>query len=183
MKRMISLSIDPSIHNVGWSTANSEAKMSKKAWRWGTFKLTGSSLEMKLIDLRDQINSEIGPFDFLVTEKPAFFSSERGQIAAHMNYTIDLAAVNYYIAGWFHMDHRHHFAITANQWKGSVEKKVTARRFFRAFKKIKPKAVEAIDEHGIDSVMLHKFWLENVASNLPKGIYPLDYKEIKTRFF
>lgn len=177
--KMRSLSLDPSVHNVGWSLVNPGKSTREKAWRWGTFKLEGNSLEMKLIHLRDQIIETVGEFEFLITEKPAFFSSERGQIAAHMNYTINLAAVNYYIAGWFHMDHRHHFAITANQWKGSVPKAVTARRFLRYFEHFSKAKLASIDEHGIDAVMLHYFWLHTTAAYLP--YYSLDLDAIKAR--
>jgi Holliday junction resolvasome RuvABC endonuclease subunit len=160
---MKSLSIDPSINNVGWSLFDSKAETKQEAWLWGTIHPTGANLEMRITDTIQQLSDLFtwDVLDYLITERPAFFSSERGQIAAHMNYTIDLAAVAYYIAGWFHMDHRKHFAITANQWKGSVPKAVTARRFFASFPKVD---VNTLDEHAIDAVMLHKWWLENVAT-------------------
>ena len=159
---MRSLAIDPSINNVGWSLFDSKAPSKCEAWRWGTIHPTGVNLEMRITDTIQQLSDTFAwdVLDFLITERPAFFSSERGQIAAHMNYTIDLAAVSYYIAGWFHMDHRKHFAITANQWKGSVPKAITARRFFAAFPKVDTRT---LDEHAIDAMMLHKWWLENVA--------------------
>lgn len=158
------LALDPSVHNVGWCRVDTSKQSLRRIWQWGTFKLEGNSLEMKVLDLIQRIKADVGSFDMLVTEKPMFFSSERGQIAAHMNYTIDLAAVNYYVAGWFHMDHRTHFAITANQWKGSVPKDVTARRFFRDFPKVKS---IAISEHAIDAAMMLRYWIESMAMYLP----------------
>lgn len=128
---------------------------------------------MKITDLIQTIEEEIGEFHFLCTERPAFFSSERGQIAAHMNYTIDLAAINYGVAGWFHMDHRHHFAITATQWKGQVSKEITARRFFKRFKWVKKGKVGAdsgISEHSIDATMLARFCIEEYLVRVPRSL-------------
>lgn len=161
---MTLLSIDPSVHNVGWALFNTKAKQQETAWQFGTWHPQGFNLEMKITDLVQTIEDQIGTFDFLCTERPAFFSSERGQIAAHMNYTIDLAAINYYLAAWFHKDHRHHFAITANQWKGTVNKTITARRFFRSFPHVKPMQ---LDEHAIDAIMLGRFCIEQFLCTMP----------------
>jgi len=160
------LSLDPSKNNVGWATFDGTRKVKPRAWKWGTFQLEGMNLEMRMYDLVQKIGEEIGEFDFLVTERPAFFSCERGEIAAHQNYTIDLAAIAYYVAGWYHMDHRHHFAITANQWKGTVSKAVTARRFFRSFPYVDP---QTLSEHAIDAVMLARFTLHDYICNMPSG--------------
>jgi hypothetical protein len=157
---MISLSLDPSVNHVGWSTFNNRALTRKRAWKWGTIELEGRNFEARCMHLIHEIQGELPPFDFLITEKPAFYSSERGKIAARMNYTIDLAAVAFYVAGWFHMDHRHHFAITATTWKGSVSKEITARKFFKNFPGVKP---STLDEHAIDAVMLHRYWLQYLA--------------------
>lgn len=170
------LILDPSIHNVGWTLLDTKKKTMRKAWKFGTFKLEGNNFLAKLTHLRDLIDEKIGPFDILIGEKPAFFSSERGQIAAHMNYTIDLAAVIFWIAGWYHMDHRHFFAITANQWKGSVSKDITARRFFKQFPKIKP---TSIDEHAIDAAMLGHFWLTTMASHLHRSVLPVSREKLE----
>lgn len=150
--------LDPSVNNVGYAVFNMLAFKRRRAWKWGTFKLEGHNLEMRIIDLIQKMDETIGEFQFLSTERPAFFSSERGAIAAHMNYTIDLAAVAYYVAGHYRMDHRHHFAITANQWKGSVDKLITARRFFKLWPKIAP---DSLSEHAIDAVMLGRFCIQN----------------------
>lgn len=160
---MILLTLDPSKNDVGYSVFNTAAKKPQAVWRWGTWKLEGHNLEMRMFDLVQKIAEDIGHFDYLCTERPAFFSSERGQIAAHMNYTIDLAAISFYVAGWYHMDHRTHFAITANQWKGTVKKAITARRFFRRF----PNAeVRGITDHAIDATMLGVFCIETVLINV-----------------
>lgn len=168
---MRSLALDPSVNNVGWSIYDPKQSTKKKAWKWGTIRVEGSNLEMKIMDLAQQIESfarsEGEMPEFLITERPAFFSSERGQIAAHLNYTIDLSAINYFFAGWFRYDHRHHFAITANQWKGCISKAITAKRFFREFPKVDPMT---LSEHAIDSIMMHRFAIQQFISTLPLAL-------------
>lgn len=161
------LMIDPSKNNVGWATLNTGCKKRERAWKWGTWHPQGHNLQMRMVDLAQTIEAEIPEFDFLITEKPMFFSSERGQVAAHQNYTIDLAAISYFIAGWFKMDHRRHFPITANQWKGQVTKEITARRFFAAFPKIEK---GSLSEHAIDAVMLGRWTIENYFFDLPPAL-------------
>lgn len=170
------LSLDPSVNNVGWSVLNTKAKNKKQAWKWGTFKIEGNNLEMRIMDLIQLIDDEIGEFHILITEKPTFFSSEKGHIAAHLNYTIDLAAICYGVAGWFHMDHRTHFAITATQWKGQVSKAITARRFFRQFPEVNP---DTLSEHAIDSIMLCRFAVEQFILWLPDHRLDRTKAEIK----
>lgn len=149
------LSLDPSINNVGWCIFDSKAKMKKEAWSWGVWKLEGMNYMMRMMDLKERIVDNVGKFDILVTEWPAFYSSERGNIAAHQNYTIDLAGICMFIAGWFRMDHRKHFSMTASTWKGMVGKHITARKFFREF----GKREWHISEHAIDATMMLKYWL------------------------
>lgn len=160
------VALDPSVHNVGWCLIRPFAAKIQNVWKWGTFHLEGRSLEMKLLDLVQKIDNEIGEFTILLTERPMFFSSERGQIAAHRNFTIDLAAVNYFVAGWYKKDHRNHFAMTANLWKGSVPKDVTARRFFRDFPNIR---AARVSEHAIDAMMMSCYWIEAVGKYTYKG--------------
>lgn len=169
------LSLDPSVNTTGWAIYSPLQKTRKRAWQWGTIKMEGYSLEMRIMSLcqsLDQLACPEGgkaePFpEFLVTEKPTFFSSERGQVAAHMNYTINLAAINYFVAGWFRIDHRHHFAITATQWKGAISKVVTAKRFFREFPKVEPLS---LSEHAVDAVMLCRWAVEHLIANAPLGV-------------
>lgn len=186
------LSIDPSINNVGWTLfeitdqhrdafrqalkggaltplkAEQFASVAKRqVWKWGTIQLEGTNLQMRIMDLVHMliIKTE-GRFDYLITEKPAFYSSEKGVIAARQNYTIDLAAVGYFVAGWFRMDHRKHHPITAITWKGSVSKQITAKAFFRFFGD-EAKAAKGTSEHSIDSTMLLHYWLKTFAMASP----------------
>lgn len=176
------ISIDPSVNNVGYCIfephlTGPKANRKKKSWRWGTIKPEGFSLEQKALDICQIIQSElfpwddkydgVGEFDFLVTEKPAFYSSEKGQIAAHQNYTIDLAAINYFVAGYFRKDHRTHYSITATAWKGSVPKIITMKKFYRTFG-IDPNVPnKKLTDHAIDATMLLHFWLTTYAMVSP----------------
>lgn len=149
------LSLDPSINDVGYAMLDSEGGDRWSAWKWGTFNLSGKNRMMRIMDLCERIQ-DLGDFDILITEMPMFYSSEKGQVAAHQNYTIDLAAISFYVAGWFLMDHRHHFAITASEWKGSVAKIITARQFFHYWPRV---TSNEISEHAIDAVMLLRYWV------------------------
>lgn len=187
------LSIDPSVNHVGWTVFDTKHEQvevfrlalkggvkgkapknklaefalnaKQAAWTWGTFELEGSSLMMRIVDLLQQINAvhDGFNFDYLITEKPAFFDNQRGIIAARQNYTIDLAYINGMVGGWMHMDHRKHHTITAITWKGSVSKEVTGKHFFRCF----PGRTKGISEHSIDSTMLLHYWLQTWASVSP----------------
>lgn len=156
---MIILFLDPSVNNVGWGTLDTTKKKKKNAWKWGLWKIEGVNYQMKLLDLIQCIQMEIGHFDCLISEWPAFFDNERGQVASRQNYTIDLAGVCMYVAGWFHMDHRNHFPLTASSWKGMVQKHVTSVKFLRTFN-IRP---DKISEHAIDAVMLGHYWFMTYA--------------------
>lgn len=171
------LALDPSVNDVGWATFDtSEIKVGhqyllknidrlrkiaiRQVWKWGTWHLEGTSLEMRQLDLVQTIIANIGPFDILIGEKPSFFDNARGHIASRQNYTIDLAAVLNYVAGWFHKDHRNYFPINVMAWKGNVPKMVTARQFFRIFgykERIPP---AGLTDHAIDATMLLHYWLK-----------------------
>lgn len=174
------LSLDPSVNHVGWCLFDSSKKTRKKAWQWGQFDLEGMNYQMRCFNLYEQIceHPKISAtaetdfhFDILITEWPAFFDNQRGHVAARQNYTIDLAGIVMYIAGRFGCDHRHHFPITAQVWKGSVPKIVTQRRFFRKFNFNTAK----ISDHVIDAVMLMHYFLERQVT--------LDSPSLKVRGF
>lgn len=149
------LSLDPSVNNLGWALLRTKIPEKRKAWKFGMIKPEGMNYQMKLTDIIQKIDSQIGKFDILISEWPAFFQNERGNIAAHQNYTIDLAGIAMYVAGWYHMDHRHHFPLTPSTWKGSVPKFITERKFFRVFGKDSIR----VNEHMVDAAMLLHYWL------------------------
>lgn len=152
------LAIDPSVNWVGWTLFDSKKRTPRKQWKWGTIQVEGNNYQMKLVMLLQTLE-ELGLLDVqhLVTEWPTFFSSQKGQIAAHQNYTIDLGGVCAFLAGSMGLDHRHWHLLTATTWKGSVNKYVTGRKFFRVFN-IEP---SNLSEHAIDSTMLLRYWIIN----------------------
>lgn len=111
-----------------------------------------------MVDIKDRINEDVGDFDHLVIEYPTFFSSEAGQVAAHKNYTIDLAHICGFLAGWFHKDHRTYHPMTASEWKGSVSKEITMRKFCRI---MKIKSAFQLTDHTIDAIMILRYFLQN----------------------
>lgn len=151
------LAIDPSVNFVGWTLFDSKKKgKPTRQWKWGTIRVEGHNYQMKLVMLLQTLG-ELGllDVDHLVTEWPTFFSSEKGQMAAHQNYTIDLGGVCAFLAGSMGLDHRRWHLLTATAWKGSVSKYVTGRKFFRVFR-IDP---NHLSEHEIDSTMMLRYWL------------------------
>lgn len=150
------LALDPSINFVGWCCFNSVKKEETKRWSWGTIRLEGSNYQMRLMMLIQEIE-ELGLLDcaHLIGEWPTFFAGEKGHIAAHQNYTIDLAGVVAYLAGSMGLDHRHWHLSTATTWKGSVPKTVTQKKFLRIF----GKRFIDVSEHAIDATMLMHWWL------------------------
>ena len=147
------LAIDPSINTVGFATLQFDRSTEDKMldWSWGMWELDGWSLLQRCQDLVIRICDE-GHDDFseLIIEWPMFYESERGQVAAQQGYTINLAAVGMYVAGWFQLPISNITLVTAPQWKGNVSKATTARRFMRQF------GVDAInvDQNAIDAVMM-----------------------------
>ena len=151
------LSVDVSVNFVGWSLFDSKRINPHKQWKWGTIIVEGDNYQKRLLDIVQMLNETVNlpTIDHLITEWPTFFASERGQIAAHQNYTIDLAGVCAFIAGRMGFDHRNWHLLTATTWKGSVSKYITGKRFFRIF----GLRDQDISEHAIDATMMLRYWL------------------------
>jgi hypothetical protein len=128
----------------------------KEDFSWGSWSLSGFNFLMRCVDLKDYITSDIGHFDELVIEWPMFYDSAKGGVAARQGYTINLAGIAMFIAGWFRIPHQQIFLYTAPDWKGTVPKQVTARRFFKMFN---VNVVEQ-DEHAIDATMMGVFHMK-----------------------
>jgi hypothetical protein len=146
---MLILALDPSVMNrCGWATVHLEwehgptlplarrGHLTVEEWNWGFFEISGMNFQMRCADLRDWIEQSplgLAEFDVLVCEWPTYYDSAKGQIAAQQGYTVNLAGIAMYVAGWFHVQHQNLFLYTAPDWKGTVKKAVTARRFFKLF--------------------------------------------------
>lgn len=147
------LSLDPSVNHVGWALLNIEkgADVSEGSWDWGCWELDGFNFAQRCQDLRDNILETVGEeFDILALEWPTFYDSMKGKVAAKQGYTLNLAGISMYVAGWFRMDCSQVHLVTAPQWKGNTPKHVTAKRFFEAFGENYLKE----SEHAIDATML-----------------------------
>lgn len=144
------LSLDPSVNQVGFATLQFSPE-GEQMWTWGSWTLSGYNLLERCSDLCAYVQQS-GNADFtdLILEWPTYYASDTGQIAAKMNYTINLAAIAMYVAGFFHTPVSRIDLVTAPQWKGQANKRITARRFFRNFGE---EALQ-VDQHAVDAVML-----------------------------
>lgn len=144
---MIILAIDPSVaQRSGWATYDTETKV----WKWGHFDSEGINFKVRCANLKSDIIRKIGHFDEFVGEWPMYYASERGQIAAQQSYTINLAGMIMYIVGWFQLESKLVHLYTAPDWKGSVPKQVTARRFYKHF----GIEIKDVDHNTIDACMM-----------------------------
>lgn len=152
------LAIDPSVMNsAGWATvelewtnSKAERKLVKEEWNWGAWEISGFNFQQRCCDLKDYIEMEIGTFDQLVLEWPMFYDSQKGQTAAREGYTINLAGIAMFTAGWFHMPSKQTFLYTAPDWKGQLTKAITARRFYKLFGINQM----TVDHNAIDACMM-----------------------------
>jgi len=155
------ISIDPSTRNTGWAVIEGLKRDkhdvwddSEARWRYGNWIINAHSLQAKFQEHAEYMIMEfdINPEeDWLVLEWPAYFGSEKGQVAAQLGYTLNLAGIVGYCSGYFRLPWQQVHLITAVQWKGSVSKEITKMRFFRAqgIKKIFD-----VDHNAVDAVML-----------------------------
>lgn len=157
------LAIDPSVMNrAGWATLDVErdanGKLTKEDWHWGCWEINGMNFKMRCTDLKDYIERDIGHFDMLIGEWPCFYAGQKGEIAARQGWTINLAGILMYVAGWFQVGHKKLQLFTAPEWKGTVPKQVTARRFYKLF------GINSmnVDHNAIDATMLLYFYSQKM---------------------
>lgn len=154
------LALDPSVNTVGWACVfklwrdeDDVVHDDEAEWKWGMWELMSASYTFKLHELTEYIDLWIGGIeegDLFVGEWPAFFDNMRGNVAAKKGYTIDLAGILCYIAGWYRLPWQSIAFLTAAQWKGNLPKEITKMRFFRAL------GVRAhkVDHNAVDACML-----------------------------
>lgn len=163
VKELKILALDPSVMNrCGWAVThlgwNEMGALVKEDWDYGSFEICGMNFKMRCHDLKDHLMRLGFDFDILVAEWPTYYSGEKGQVAAQQGYTINLAGIVMFIAGFFQVHHTQLFLYTAPDWKGTVKKAVTARRFFRLFGENEMK----IDHDTIDAVMMLHYHLRKL---------------------
>lgn len=155
------LAIDPSVNEVGWAYVeglvhDDDGWHDENAnWKWGHWKIESNSLTFKLKEITEWIILEAGGLDhcsdWLVAEWPAYFDGMKGHVSAKMGHTINLAAVDAYIAGYFRLPWQNIHLITATEWKGNVSKEITRMRFFRH---MGIKQIYKVNHNAVDAVMM-----------------------------
>ena len=155
------VAIDPSVNDVGWAVVegiehDDDGWHDENAnWRWGHWKIQSNSLTFKWKEITEWMILEFGGLDYeedwLVVEWPAYFDSMKGHTAAKQGHTINLAGIDGYLAGYFRLPWQNIHLVTAVQWKGSVSKEITRRRFFRH---MGIKQLYQINHNAVDAVMM-----------------------------
>lgn len=171
------LSLDPSKNRTGWAVATIprvwnegnyyeldvyglptqfvkphwQLLWRKTRWAWGYWDLSCKGLMARMDELCLFIISEVGHFDQYVAEWPVFYDVARGHMAAMKGDTINLAAIVSYVAGYFRMPSARTYIVTAPNWKGSVSKAITQKRFYDSFG---INHLHAIDHNAVDATML-----------------------------
>mgnify|MGYP001144811521 CR=1 FL=1 len=159
MERLI-LSIDPSVRELGFAALQISPDKSRQWW-WGLIKPEGDNYVAKLFDICEMLIQFLPiPLDSdhieLVTEWPQFFNNARGHTAAVQGDTLLLAGVNAFIIGYFQL--RKTTLRTAVEWKGSVPKQVTIRRFLKRF----DQKWHDLNHNIVDAIMiLHDHCIRN----------------------
>jgi hypothetical protein len=158
------LAIDPSIRNLGWAfceLGGLGASVPELArWRYGVIRPKGKDDPQRWYDAIARLGASLGPLKptHCALEWPAHFNSLRGEIAAHRNYTIGLAAIATAIAIWFRIPPENIALFIPSVWKGSVPKGVTARKFARTFPSAK-ELQRKLSDHEIDALMIAQYWI------------------------
>jgi len=130
MEKLV-LSIDPSIRECGFAALQLSDDGSRH-WYWGLIKPEGFNYIGKMFDICEMLTLHLpGTPTEIVFEWPQFFNSARGHTAAIQGDTLLLAGINAFILGFFQV--RDATLLTAVEWKGSVPKQVTMRRFLKRF--------------------------------------------------
>ena len=160
------LAIDPSVNNLGYAMYDMGAganqfDLDSGAWTYGVIHPKGKYIQHKWRDCYRQLMDRLDKTpSHYAAEWPTYFSGQRGMIAAQEGYTLDLAGVVGYLAGRIGFKVDWIALWTPQQWKGSVPKHVTERKFVRLFGDGARRAIKrGISGDAIDAIMIGEFWL------------------------
>lgn len=159
-KDMKVLAIDPSVRNIGFAVCRVRSTGIADRWHIGHWELEGQNYLCRCADLVDRVRELLvgqRP-SMLIIEWPTFQNSQRGHVAAVQGYTIDLAGIAMFLAGSLGMNHRQIIRYTPDQWKGSVSKDITRRRFM-AFAEL-DRCKVWLPDHTTDAAMMLKKYIE-----------------------
>lgn len=160
------LAIDPSVNNLGWASYDFQAggemyNINGAGWKFGLIHPKGPNLQYKWKDCYFKLRRELE--DRRVThfagEWPIFFGSMKGKIAAQQGYTNDLAGTIGYLIGKFQVKAEYVALWTPVQWKGSVPKAITEKKFIRVFGEAGKEIARTVSNDVIDAIMIAEFWL------------------------
>lgn len=160
------LAIDPSVNNVGWACYNfgggsDQYDIIGKGWSFGLVHPKGTNIQYKWRDCYTQLKDRLGSRKptHLAIEYPMYFESVKGKIAAQEGYTIDLASMLGFLAGRFEIKAEYITLWNPMQWKGSVPKHVTEKKFIRVFGEPAKRLARELSNDVIDAIMIAEFWL------------------------
>lgn len=151
------LAIDPSVNHIGYCV-----------WHGATGCFDGGTIKFEShLHLHERLNqfkndlqfiNAACPIDQLVYEEPTFMASAKGKIAAQKGYTLNLSLVCGVAVGFLDIPSSDLFSYTPNQWKGTVRKSVTEKKYIRHFGYPKPFP----SDHEIDATMMLYHHLEKM---------------------
>jgi hypothetical protein len=158
------LAIDPSVNNLGWACYDFSRgePYDISNWSYGLIHPKGKHLQHKWKDAYLQLREHfraVKPTHY-ACEWPMYFGGEKGKIAAQEGYTINIAGMAAFIAGRFQIRGEFISLWTPVQWKGSVPKYVTERKFIRLFGEQARRIAKIESNDVIDAIMIAEFWID-----------------------
>lgn len=161
------LAIDPSTVRIGWAALQMPlvpecAYQLEGIWQYGSWPVRGDSLQEKMHSVKPLLE-RFGYVCHLVVEKPTFFNSEAGRIAAREGHIINLSIMLGWIIAKLDLWGPDLTMYAPNQWKGMVPKDVTRKKFYRVFNDARRLDRwgdgEKYNHDTVDAIMLLHFWL------------------------
>jgi hypothetical protein len=158
------LAIDPSINNLGWAAfdfSQGHDPYDITDWQYGLIHPKGKHLQHKWKDAYLQLKEKLDkkPTHY-AAEWPMYFGGQKGMIAAQEGYTISIAGITAFIAGRFQVRGEFISLWTPVQWKGSVPKHITERKFIRLFGEQAKRVAKTQSSDVIDAIMIGQFWVD-----------------------
>jgi len=173
------LAIDPSVRDLGWCCVNVNRldpedlynieAADREAWSYGICQMASTrQIDPELIKYRweeayIELKANLDVYNnvptYFVSEWPTFFSSERGMIAAQLNYTVGMSSMVGYLAARLGFHPRDITLLTPQRWKGNMSKNVTKERFIKVFGKPAQRLARMLSDDVVDAIMIARLWL------------------------
>jgi Holliday junction resolvasome RuvABC endonuclease subunit len=159
----ILLAIDPSVNNLGFACVDFREDIADLGnWKYGLIHPEGKYIQHKWKDAYTKLRNRLEEtkITHYAAEWPSYFDSQKGRIAAQEGYTVNLAGMVAYIAGRLRVKGDYIALWTPQQWKGSVPKEVTVRKFIRLFGRKAERVSKIVSSDVIDAIMIGAFWID-----------------------